>query len=307
MGFAGPDYLSQGSVQQVAVEPGHIWLEVQGGVGAHGGTYHLFSFDGASLVMQAANFSASPGGGDVVDINGDGIAEVLLDATDYYVFCYACGVRYVQDSVMRWDGEKMVPVDLALLDESAPSDLRDLNNKIVTLAQAGLWKDALAQLDRLGELNSEKKDETAAWNIALLRLNGGAKRDIAQASDGLYPIMERLFFGDYVAAVEPFRPYSPDQIFSQPSALVGGTVVESWEESIGQWVFDLSDAALPLLADRNDAANQAAAHFLRAWAAYINNPDDVAVIENIGRAVQLAPDEALYQASYAYLKMLSMQ
>ena len=140
------------------------------------------------------------------------------------------------------------------------------------------------------------------WNIALIRLNGEVKGKPTQSENGIYPIMENLFFGDYQAAVEPFRVYSPEQIFAQPSTLITGTVAEGWEESIAQWVFDLTDAALPLLAESDDWQDQAAAHFLRAWAAYINDPQDIAVIENIARTVQLTIDDPLYHDSYAYLK-----
>ncbi len=229
-GASGPDYLDAGSVAQVQVEPDNLWLEMHGGVGAHSGVYRLLRFDGEAFTTEAYGFSSSPGAGQVADLNEDGVGEVLLDATDYYVFCYACGVRYPFTSVLRWDGEVMTPVELALLGESAVKDLRQRNNQAVEFAQAGLWKDALALLP-LVEGDTQTPDvETAAWNTVLIRLNGEAQQYALE--NEIYPILENLFYGDYLAAVEPFRVYTPEEIFAQPSVLVTGTVAEGWEDSI---------------------------------------------------------------------------
>ena len=108
-GDPGADYLGEGGVSQAPVEPSRLWLQVEGGVGAHSGAYHLYSFDESGFTLQAAGFSSSPGAGRVEDITGDGIGEVLLDASDYYVFCYACGVRYAHTNVLRWDGARHGP------------------------------------------------------------------------------------------------------------------------------------------------------------------------------------------------------
>ncbi len=142
------DYLDEGGVTQVQLDPRSIWLEVQGGAGAHAGCYDLLRFDGQKLHDELSGCSASPGAGYLQDLNGDGTPEVVLDATDHYVFCYACGVRLVNYQVQRWDGQKMVEVKLQLLPESAPAELRALTHQAVELAQAGFWKDAQATISQ---------------------------------------------------------------------------------------------------------------------------------------------------------------
>ena len=105
----GADYVNNDSVQQVMIEPSHVWLEVQSGAGAHSGCYDLFAFDPVSQSVFAANFALQfiarrrP----TADVNGDGQPDVVLDQTDYYVFCYACGVTRPQYSVLAWDGAQL--------------------------------------------------------------------------------------------------------------------------------------------------------------------------------------------------------
>jgi tetratricopeptide (TPR) repeat protein len=290
-----PDYLFEGSLRQVNVEPSRIWLQVEGGVGAHGGTYHLLSFDGQALKVEVANSIPIPGGGGgLEDLNGDGVLEVLLDATDPYVFCYACGVRLVSFTVLRWDGSQMVEVPLTPLPESAPGDLRDLNNRAVELAQAGLWKDALATVEQALALDAQ--DETVAWNAALIRLTAEARRPPHDYESIGYPLLDRIFYGDYAAALDVMADYSVEELFSQPSPLVVGTVAEGWENALAQYIQENATRALQVQPDL------AAAWFLRGWATHLSNPDSPEALADIERAAELDPSEPLFTQSVAYLK-----
>ena len=113
----------------------NIWLEAQGGAGAHSGCYDLLRFDGRQLHSEAAACSSSPGDSRLEDVNGDGVNDVVLDATDYYVFCYACGVRQINYTVMRWDGQKIVEVKLAPLPGPRSGEVYNLTNQAISLAQ----------------------------------------------------------------------------------------------------------------------------------------------------------------------------
>ena len=151
------EYLNSGDVKQVPLDPGSAWILAASGVGAHGGCLELFSFDGATLRSQLQAFSPSPGMGSVRDLfgdgtNGGGTNVVVLDQSEPYVFCYACGVRYPRFKVLAWDGAKLVEVPLATLPDSAHGDLRALNDRAVALARGGLWKDAQAGIDRAAAL-----------------------------------------------------------------------------------------------------------------------------------------------------------
>ena len=144
---AAPDYVGEGGLAQVQIEPSHTWLALEGGAGAHSGVFELLDFDGQTLHVQVNGFSSSPGVGSIKDVNGDGIPDVVLDASDHYVFCYACGVTDIGFQVFAWDqaNGRMLErrIEPMLMGQSG-HPARDLTNEAVALAQAGLWKDAAA-------------------------------------------------------------------------------------------------------------------------------------------------------------------
>ena len=135
------DYLRQGDVKAVAVgnDTEGLWIEVDGGVGAHSGVFQLLRFDGTTLTMQIASMSSSPGFGRVADINGDGQNEVVMDTSDPYVFCYACGLRHVSFEVWRWDAAAGA-LDTVGLEPLATTSTEGIGvpvNQAVQWAQAG--------------------------------------------------------------------------------------------------------------------------------------------------------------------------
>lgn len=279
-----PDYLDARSVEQVMLEPTHIWLQLDGGAGAHSGIFSLIMFDGQTLSQKLSSFSASPGAGQVLDLDGDGLLEVLLNATDYYVFCYACNVRLPVYQVYRWNGGELVAVTLTELGNDTPANLREANNRMVELAQAWLWKDALAAMDDALALGAD--NPTVAWNSRLITLHIDALTEEIGVSS--YPLLATIFYGDYEGALKILRQYSAEELFSSDSPLVKDTPADGWESSLRDWVFQATDLAL---AEKPDIAT---AHFLRGWAAFINDGATDEVRAEVTQAVSLAPDEPLF-------------
>jgi hypothetical protein len=286
------DYIGKGAARQVQVEPSQTWIAVDGGVGAHGGCFELFTFDGKALKSVINYGSPSPGMGSVRDVIGDGKVEVVLDQSDPYVFCYACGVRFYKYQVLRWDGSKLSEVKLTLLPDSAPADLRAANNQAVTLAQAGLWKDAQEVISKTIALKSS--DTTVAWNTALIKLHSDPFAK--QAANGPYPLLDQLFYGDYTATLNIMRQYSAEQIFGPKSILVSAPPAQGWEKSITQWVTQTTTLAL------TTQPNLAAAYYLRGWAINLSQPGSAAAVADLEKAVQLAPNETLFAQGLSYLK-----
>lgn len=288
-----PDYLDKTGVTQVQIEPGHLWLQVEGGVGAHSGVYGIFSFDGAALTPQVAGFSSSPGGSRLQDLNDDGVQEVLLDATDYYVFCYACGVRKVQYEVRYWDGAQMAPLTLAPLSATAPAEVRTFNDDLLALVVAGLWKDALAMLPEAATFSYN--EPTLAWNLAYVRLNSEAKQAEAAGGSSAYPLLDHIFFGDFEMAVALMRDVGTDAIFIQETPLISGTVAAGWEPQLAEWILGATEPALALKPDL------AAAWFLHGWANYLKTQDESAALPDVQKAAELAPEDVLYSKSMDFL------
>jgi len=162
------------------------------------------------------------------------------------------------------------------------------------LAQGGLWKDALATIEQAQALDAQ--DETVVWNAALIRLTAEARRPPYDYESIGYPLLDRIFYGDYAAALDVMGDYSVEELFSQPSPLVVGTVAENFEESLTQHIQDSTTRALQAQPDL------AAAWFLRGWATHLSNPGSPEALADIERAAELDPNEPLFTPSVAYLK-----
>ena len=286
-----PDYVDQTGLTQVSIDSSHIWLEVESGAGAHGGCFDLLMFDGQALGDEVSSCAGSPGAGSVADVNGDGQPDVVLDQTDAYVFCYACGVRQPDFRVMRWDGQQFIEVTLTKLPDSAPDALRQPTNRAVDLAMAGLWMEAKDNIDLA--ISANVPDDTASWDSALIQLHVSALQD--QVGNGAYPLLDQLFYGDYTAALNVMRAYTPEELFSPDTPLVKGTVAEGWEQELSDRVVGLTTAALQV------EPNLAPAYFLRGWAKRLIAPNNGDAIADIQKAAQLDPAETLYSESLTYL------
>jgi hypothetical protein len=294
-----PDYLDNGGVKQVNIEPTRVWLSVEGGIGAHGGVFQLLSFDGKQLKIEVTGANDSPGAGSIQDLNNDGLMDVILNISDNYVFCYACSVRKYAYEVYRWDSASAgtVKVELTPLTSDQPKNVPNPANLAVSLAKAGLWKDALVQAKvamKAALLDNTSNLNTVTWNQALIQLHADALGNAV--SEGPYPLLANVFYGDYAAAVDLFRGYTPDQIFSLQSPLITGTPAEGNESSLSSYLLDSANLAI------SQEANLSPAYFIRAWAEYLKDSTDPNVRADVEMALSLSPDDPLYKASVELLK-----
>ncbi|MFC2053633.1 hypothetical protein ACFLV7_04945 [Chloroflexota bacterium] len=287
-----PDYIGVGSVKQVPVEPDGIWLQVMSGVGAHSGCFDLLRFDGGDIEHVLSDCASSPDAGEVRDLDGDGISEVLLNWSEDYVFCYACGVRIRFYQVWRWNGTQLVQVELTELIGSYPQELVQMNNRAVELANGELWKDARQSIE--GALEISGGDETVFWNAVLIDLIAQSRDEEVERSQ--YPLLTSIFLGDYESTVDLMRSHRPWELFGTESVLVSQTAAEGWEKEIKNWIILFTDKALEAEPD------MAAAYFLRAWAIYIVDKSDPGVMKNLRKAVVLNSKETLYLETLRYLE-----
>jgi len=286
------DYIDAQGVRQVMLDPRRNWIEVQSGAGAHGGCYDLLSFNGTTLHNEVSYCHDNPDAGSLEDLNGDGVPDVVLNTTDDYVFCYACGVREQNIQVFRWDGSHMQEVKLTPLPASAPAQLRQMINQAVTLAEGGFWKDAQATISATMAL--QPQDPTARWDAALIGRIASARAN--QVQRGAYPLLENIFYGDYPAALKVMRPLSAAQLFSSSTPLIKGTPADGWNDNLSAYITTTVDMALQV------QPNLAAAYFLRGWAENLHPEQSQAALADIAHAASLDPNEQLYARSLAYLR-----
>lgn len=276
------------SVNQVSLTSDRIWLEVHSIGNPHPDCYDLLSFDGATLHSEVSFCAPVYDAGYLKDLNEDGIPEAVLNRSDNYVICPLCGISLARYDVMRWDGTRMVGVGLTRLDSSAPERLRQLNNRAVGLARGELWKAAQVVISQTLAIDHTNPD--LIWNGVLINLH--AERRAAQIQ-GEYPLLANVFYGDYDAALELLRPYSIEELFDPKGAVVDAhgspdTLDYEFERSV-----PLALTAQPDLAP---------AYFLRGWARYLVDPQNLRALDDIAQAAALAPKEPLYRDSLAYLR-----
>ena len=290
----GPDFVYEDGVKQVEIDPSRIWLTVDGGAGAHSGTFQVLSFDGETLRQEIGGASSSPGAGYLADLNGDGQNDVVLNATEYYVFCYACGVRNPYFNVYIWLGDQMLPVEISALmmgQRGTPPD--EANSRAVQLAQAALWPDALAAIQEAVTLAGDDDPPTPTgslrWNAALIQLNHDAQ--LAYLQDSPYPLLSNVFYGDYAAAVDLMRDLPVEQIFAPDTPLVVGTVAEGWQAELSSYLVQSASAALDVM------PHLAPAYFVRAWGAYLADPTSSQIAADLAAAALLEPADPLFAAA----------
>jgi hypothetical protein len=297
-----PDILHPDSVTQVHIEPSQVWLAVDGIFTPHSATFHLLSFDGAVLHGHVHNINsgAIPDGvGRLQDVNEDGVSDVVLDKSDSYVFSYASGVHTTHFQVFYWDdpNQRMQEAHLTYFDADQPQQMRDTVNQAVDMANAGLWKDALVKIAAARDLASsypECDTLTLTWDYALIKLHANTLAEYVTVTQ--YPLLINVFYGDYEAAVDLMRAYTPDQIFATTSPLIDGTVATGYQDSLAHHLIKSANAALEVKPDLAEA------YFLRGWGEYLLDPTSTLAHTDIAYAATLRPDDVFLAQCAAYLE-----
>jgi len=248
---------------------GTTFLVVEGGVGAHSSFGQIFSFDGKTLKLELTTNSDAGGWAlSMADVNGDGALDAVGDATDYYVFCYACGVQSGAEEVYSWDGTAFVA------QQAMPSDDVSIQ-AAVTAAAAGRWNVVAMTLAQVGT----PANESDTWTVTLLKRMVTLR---APKTDDASPFMSALLYGDYDAAVAVLKRYKPAALvdtqnpaFPSDLAPFGEIVVDN--------VVRLTTTAL---AQDNTLTS---AQFLRGWAQTLLDPQNVAGLADLESVVAVDP------------------
>ena len=277
------NYLDEHSLEQVAIEPSGLWLAVQGGAGAHGGCLEILRWDGQALSLVISSFNSIPDAGSVTDLNGDGRLDLLLNNSDPYIFCYACGLQLYQARFFHWDGEKLAEAAPRLLPEDRPTHLRAINSHALALAEAGLYADALDEIER-AEI-AAPSDQTVKWNALWVRHHLEVSRQLARVSP--FPLLSHVFAGDWGFSFEVLWSMGPSTLFSE-SPISSNSAAYGFEQTVGHLLVQYGNSALLVQPERADI------HALGAWGRFLLDRDDPAVLSGLEKSAELSPGDSRF-------------
>ena len=269
------------------------WIAVRGGTGAHAGTLDVIGFDGRSLSTALSWVSARPNAGEIVDLDGDGLLEVVLDESDPYIFCYACATELKQEAVYRWIGAGLGRVELRAPPVAPRDQSAEGVQRIVSLVAADLWREAAAGATALSE-QSPLSQGTRWFSILTNRI---AAARLAHAGSPGQPLLTRVFAGEYAAALELMRALGPAEAFAVDGPLIVGTAAEEDLATMAVHLLDFTSRALAVAPERADV------HTVRALGLALASPDDLSgAVSAMADATALAPDDAFLRASRDFLQ-----
>ena len=278
-----------------AAGPG-VLIAIRGQTGAHAGTFDVLLAEGELLRTVVSHISAGPDSGSIADLDGDGVAELIFNTSDPYVFCYACAVEERREQVYRWTGLEYEQVPL-----EAPADLEgDLAaraGRIVRLAEANLWRDAAALA--IETSRGAPDHEGLRWLSTLV--NRMAALRVAYAGSPGQPLLTNVLAGEYGAAFALMRTLTPEEAFALNGPLISGTAAETDLPTMVSYLLFYADEALKV---RDD---DPAIHAVRALGQVLASPEELSrARSSIGRALRLAPDDTFLQQAKAYLDSIEV-
>ena len=267
------------------------WIAVRGGTGAHAGTLDVIGFDGTTLSTALSRITQRQYLSEFLDLDGDGLLEVVLNDSDPYIFCFVCATELQRVALYRWTGARLERVELR-----APPDRSDEQiERVVALAKADLWREAAAAAVDASLAFPESVE--VRWLSILVNWTAVARLNYGGASG--QPLLTQVFAGEYGAAADLMRGLEPAQAFALDGPLIAGTAAEQDLSTMAVQLLDYTERALAVAPDRADI------HAVRALGLALASPDDLSDAQSaMAQAATLAPDDAFFQASRDFLESL---
>ncbi len=247
------------------------WIAVTGATAAKGGTYEMLRFDGKALTSSFWWYSPRPQAGTEADLDGDGVPEVILDASDPGVLCATCGVLDISEVVYRWVNRELVPVQLAPLPGLAATtpgttSVAGSVARAIALANAGLWTDAAAAMSTARAAAPSSED--VRWMAIVIDHVAAARAK--QAGSSAQPLLTEVLAGDYAAATARMRHLEPAEAFATDGPLVTRTAADGRAAALGAALVQASARAIGARPELVDA------YLVRALGEYLRDPKDLA-------------------------------
>ena len=244
------------------------------------------------LETALSHISSRPNAGEITDLDGDGLPEFVLNASNPFVFCYACAVEEHAVDLYRWDGTALSRVELAVPAGLAPGAAADAG-RVVALVEADLWREAAALAVQTA--SGTPDDDGLRWLSILVNQMAAAR--LGHAGSPGQPLLTNVLAGEYAAALDLMRAHPPAEAFALDGPLIVGTAAETDITTMAVELLDYSERAL---AQRPDDAS---IHAVRALGLALASPDQLdQAREAAARALELAPADEFLQQVSAFLE-----
>ncbi len=238
-------------------------IALLGGTGAHAGTLDVVLVEGGAPQTVLSHISASPDAGTIADLDGDGRAEIVLNTSDPYVFCYACAVEVKAERIHRWVDGAWEAVQIAV-PRGVSGELAAIADDVVRLAEADLWREAAT----LATATSRAAPGHEGLRWLSIAVNRTAALRLAHAGTPGQPLLTNVIAGEYEAAYALMRALPVADVFTLDGPLIAGTAAESDLATMAVTLRDFSGRALKVRRDDH------AIHAVRALGFAIASPDN---------------------------------
>ncbi len=163
-------------------------------------------------------------GGALVDVDGDGVPEVLMNQGNAYVFGAASGADEAMFRLLHWRDGELVDVPFEV-----PAGLSDevsgRVDHVLKLVGADLWTDAAAEIADAVSMAPQNDDLT--WLARRIQLIAMARLlQVVHQEDRDPPTLRApllMMAGEYEAVVDMMREYSPEELFDPAQMRPGAT------------------------------------------------------------------------------------
>lgn len=268
-----------------------VALSLHGQTGAHAGTLDLILLEDGKLRTAISHISARPNSGEVVDLDGDGVPEVILNDSNPYVFCYACAVEERRERIYRWDGSSYRRI-LLEPPTGLPSDLAAAASRVVDLANADLWREAASLATDTSRQDPD--NEGLRWLSTLV--NRTAVSRLSHMGSPGQPLLTAVLAGEYERALDQMRLHLPADVFALDGPLIVGTAAETDLAPMADTILGYSERAIVQRPD------DPAIHAVRSLGLVLASPGNLHPARmEVERALELAPGDSFLQQAKEYL------
>jgi hypothetical protein len=244
-------------------------------------------------------------GGGLVDVDDDGVPEVVVNQGRACIFGCAAGVEEATFQLLHWRDGELVDVRFEV-----PAGLSDGASarveQALTLVNVDLWTDAASEI--ADAVSMAPQNDDLRWLARRIQLIAMARLlQVERQKDANVSLVPAtlMMAGEYEAVVDIMRQYSPEEVFD-PASMRLGSKAQPFDPAYpfagtngltGDLILTYTDKALAAMPESAAVYAVQALGFAMAWPA-----DLASAASSMAQAARLAPDDAFYAASLEWLE-----